>query len=99
MIRVASFARSLSSALMPLLVLATACGAPKQPASVLADETVVPSNKDAVQRFPDETPINERQYVEWKAAPVRASNPDGASMTSGSLVTFIGVPRRQYLTV
>ncbi len=59
-------------------LLGAACGSPKQPASVLADETVVPSNKDAVQHFSDEVPINERQYIEWKAAPVRANHPDGA---------------------
>lgn len=69
-----------------------ACGAPKQPASVLADDTVVPSNKDDVQRFPDETAINEKQYVEWKAAPVRSNHPDGrlvAILTRGNPVSKV----------
>jgi hypothetical protein len=68
---------------------AVACGAPKQPASVLADDSVAPSNKDDIQRFPDETPINEKQYIEWKAAPVRANHPDGrlvAVLTRGNPV-------------
>ena len=74
------------------LLAGVACGPPKQPASVLADDSVVPSNKDTIQRFPDETPINEKQYVEWKAAPVRANHPDGrlvAVLTRGNPVAKI----------
>jgi hypothetical protein len=64
-----------------------ACGPPPQPASVLADDSVTPSNADEVQRYKDETPISEKQYVEWKAAPVRRANPDGelvAILTRGN---------------
>jgi hypothetical protein len=66
-------------ALLALLALAgaAACGPPKQPASVLADDTVEPSNKDDIQRYKDEFPVQEKQYIEWKAAPVRRGNPDG----------------------
>jgi hypothetical protein len=69
-----------------------ACGPPKQPASILADDLVEPANKDDIQRYPDEFPINEKQYVEWKAAPVRAANPDGrlvAILTRGNPVAKV----------
>ncbi len=72
--------------------LSVACGPPRQPASVLADDAVVPTNKDAIVRYGEETPINEKQYVEWKAAPVRNANPDGqliAVLTRGNPVSKI----------
>lgn len=68
------------------------CGPPKQPASVLADDTVVPANKEEIQHYQDETPINEKQYVEWKAAPVRHAHPDGrlvAVLTRGNPVAKV----------
>jgi hypothetical protein len=53
---------------------------------------VPPANNDEIQHYPDETPINEKQYVEWKAAPVRAAHPDGrllAVLTRGNPVAKI----------
>jgi hypothetical protein len=87
--------RALSGARIGVIVgvlALVACGPPKQPASVLADDSVVPTNKDDVQRYADETPINEKQYIEWKAAPVRRGNPDGelvAILTRGNPVSKI----------
>jgi hypothetical protein len=69
-----------------------ACGPPKQPASILADDSAEPENKSDIQRYPDEAPINEKQYVEWKAAPVRAAHPDGrliAILTRGNPVAKV----------
>lgn len=73
-------------------VVLAACGPAKQPASVLADDSVEPMNKADIQAYPDATPINEKQYIEWKAAPVRSAHPDGrlvAILTRGNPVAKI----------
>ena len=75
---------------VPLAVLA--CARPTQTASVLADDSTPPSNKNQIQHYPDEVPIQEHQYVEWKAAPVRDAHPDGrlvAILTRGNPVAKV----------
>jgi hypothetical protein len=65
------------------------CGGSKPQASVLADDGTPPANANDIQRYPDEIPLNERQYIEWKAAPVRDAHPDGrlvAILTRGNPV-------------